>query len=289
MNDQRFDRSEEDAGNVVRLEHVNLRVPDQIVATQFYVSALGLTRDPYLMTGADNMWINAGHTQFHLPLGVAQRFRGTIGLVIPGRRALLDRLLLAGAALKQTEFTFNAGQDFVDVRCPWGNRLRCFEPEANRFAGTTLGIVELEFDVPPGCAEGVARFYGDVLAARATISEGTPGLAAARIQVGKGQSLVFTESAREPASYDGHHIQVYVADFSGPHRRLQQLGGITEESDQHQFRFLDIVDTRTGAPLFRLEHEIRSMTHPLFARPLVNRNPEQSNRNYRPGRDAFVP
>ena len=30
------------------------------------------------------------------------------------------------------------------------------------------------------------------------------------------------------------------------------------------------------------------MTHPLYARPLVNRNPAQTNRNYVPGRDAWV-
>jgi hypothetical protein len=29
------------------------------------------------------------------------------------------------------------------------------------------------------------------------------------------------------------------------------------------------------------------LTHPLCARPLVNRNPQQSNRAYRPGADAF--
>jgi hypothetical protein len=31
---------------------------------------------------------------------------------------------------------------------------------------------------------------------------------------------------------------------------------------------------------------VRSMRHPLFARPLVNRNPEQSNVRYAPGYDA---
>jgi catechol 2,3-dioxygenase-like lactoylglutathione lyase family enzyme len=288
MNDRAFDRSAEDVGNVVRLEHVNLRVPDQLVATQFYVSALGLTRDPYLVTGVENMWINAGHTQFHLPTGDAQRLRATIGLVLPGRRALLERLTVVAAALKHTDFAFEERQDFVAVRCPWGNRLQCYEPDPNRFAGTALGIVQLEFDVPPGAAEGIARFYREVLGARTAVPAGTHG-ASARIQVGKGQSLVFTESAQELASYDGHHIEVYVADFSGPHRRLRELGAITEESDQHQYRFLDIIDMRTRAPLFRLEHEVRSMTHPLFARPLVNRNPEQTNRSYRPGRDAFVP
>jgi catechol 2,3-dioxygenase-like lactoylglutathione lyase family enzyme len=288
MRDQAFNRSAEDVGNVVRLEHVNLRVPDQLVATQFYVSALGLTRDPYLLTGIENMWINAGHTQFHLPTGDAQRLRATIRLVVPGRRALLDRLQIIGPALKHTQFAFEARDAFIEVRCPWGNRLQCFEPDANRFEGTPLGIVQLEFDVPPGRAEAIARFYREVLGARVSLAAGTEG-ASARIEVGKGQSLMFTESEHELAPYDGHHIEVYVADFSGPHRRLQDLGAITEESDQHQYRFLDIMDTHSRTPLFRLEHEVRSMTHPLFARPLVNRNPEQTNRSYRPGRDAFVP
>jgi catechol 2,3-dioxygenase-like lactoylglutathione lyase family enzyme len=62
-----FDRHAENIGNIVHLEHVNLTVPDQLMATRFYVTALGLTRDPYLNTGVNVMWINAGATQFHLP------------------------------------------------------------------------------------------------------------------------------------------------------------------------------------------------------------------------------
>jgi hypothetical protein len=36
-----------------------------------------------------------------------------------------------------------------------------------------------------------------------------------------------------------------------------------------------------------LEHEVRSLTHPLCARPLINRNPAQTNREYVRGHDAF--
>jgi hypothetical protein len=32
---------------------------------------------------------------------------------------------------------------------------------------------------------------------------------------------------------------------------------------------------------------VRSLTHPLWARAFVNRNPNQTQRNYVPGRDAF--
>ena len=76
-----YDREIEDVGNIVKLEHVNLGVPDQSLATLFYVCGLGLTRDPYLMTGVDNMWINVGTSQFHLPSGQPQKLRGHIGLV----------------------------------------------------------------------------------------------------------------------------------------------------------------------------------------------------------------
>ena len=84
----KFDRSQEDVGNSVQLEHVNLRVPDQQIATLFYVTGLGLTREPFLMSGLENMWINIGRHQFHLgPHGTPQVLRGCIGLVIPDRPA----------------------------------------------------------------------------------------------------------------------------------------------------------------------------------------------------------
>ena len=87
----------------------------------------------------------------------------------------------------------------------------------------------------------------------------------------------------EAAAFDGHHIAIYLADFSGPYNKLMERGLITEESDQHQYRFLDVVDPDSGEALFRLEHEVRSMRHPMYARPLVNRNPAINNRNYVPG------
>ena len=70
---------------------------------------------------------------------------------------------------------------------------------------------------------------------------------------------------------------------------MKERGLIVQESDQYQHRFLDIVDPDNGKPVFRLEHEVRSMTHPLYARPLVNRNPSQTNRNFAPGYDAAMP
>lgn len=78
-------------------------------------------------------------------------------------------------------------------------------------------------------------------------------------------------------------------NFSGPHHLLNKKKLVIEESDNHQYRFNRIVSPRTGKVLFEIEHEVRSLHHPMFARNLTNRNADQSFFNYRQGRDAFVP
>ena len=276
-----YDRSVEDIGNVVMLEHVNTCVPDQHLATAFYVSGLGLTRDPFMMTGTNNMWINVGRSQFHLPSGAPQVLRGLTGLVIGGRAQLIERLGEVEKVLSGTKFSWCAGDDSLEVTCPWGNRIRIHEPSP-AFANMRLGMPYVELDVPSGAAEGIVRFYREILATPATVEQ-VEGVPAARISVGDGQSLIFREGDNEPAAFDGHHIAIYLADFSGPYGKLLERRLITEESDQHQYRFLDIIDPRGGSALFRLEHEVRSMRHPMYARPLVNRNPAMNNRNYVPG------
>jgi catechol 2,3-dioxygenase-like lactoylglutathione lyase family enzyme len=283
MVDTQIDRSSEDLGNMVGLEHVNVRVPDQRLATLFYVVGLGLTRDPYLTVADNNMWINVGRSQFHLPRGEPMRLRGHTGLVISDREALLERLSAVQPSLEGTRFMFEEEDGAVEAVCPWGNRLRCYEPDAERFGRTVLGMPYVELDVPPGTADGIARFYSSVFDA---ITESKNGVA--RIVAGRQQHLYFRETDRPIPEFDGHHIQVYVANISGPHRRLAERGLVTQEDSRYQFRFKDIVDPNDGRVLFTLEHEVRSMTHPLFGRPLVNRNPKQSMVAYQPGHDQLL-
>jgi hypothetical protein len=278
-----FDRSAEDLGNIVGLEHVNLLIPDQGLATLFYVSGLGLTRDPYLMTSVDNMWINVGRSQFHLPTGKAQTLRGRTALVIPDRELLVKRLQNVTKALGGTKFVFTEHADRIEATCPWGNQYIVYD-QGERSAGMKLGMPYVEFDVPAGTARGIADFYSEVMGTLTSLKD-----KAAHVLVGYGQELIFRETDKPLAPYDGHHIQVYVANFSKPHRQLVERGILTEESNQYQYRFNDIVDPATGEKLFEIEHEIRSITHPLYARPLVNRNPRQTNRNYVQGRDGWVP
>jgi len=276
---QHYDRDAEDLGNIVGLEHVNLQIPEQSKATAFYVSGLGLTRDPYMNTGLANMWVNVGKSQFHLPTGEPWVLRGAIGLVTPDRDALLKRLDNVSKALAGTQFAVQETNDCVAVTCPWGNQFNMHTPDEARFGAVTLGMPYIEFDVPMGTAKGIAKFYRKIFGAK-TCVEGKGTDRVARIAVGHHQELRFKQKKGKPAAYDGHHLQVYVQNFSGPYHELVKREVLTEESNTYQYRFEHIVDVDTNETLFEIEHEIRSMTHPLYARPLVNRNPMQSQQSY---------
>src|SRR5262245_39338247 len=287
MADQRYDRTTQDVGNIVGLEHVNVKVPDQQLATLFYVVGLGLTRDQYLMTGLEHMWIDIGQQQFHLPAGSAQVLRGPVGLVIPDFDELPGGLAMVKGRLEGTEFAYSVEDKHVRVVSPWGNVIRCHPPGPD-FGDMTLGMPYVEFLVERDTAAGIARFYRDAFGASAIVARNGGG-AVARITVGPRQELVFRETADAIPAYDGHHIQIYIASFSGPYRWLAERGLVTEESNWYQYRFEDIVDPDTRQVLFRIEHEVRSLRSPLYGRPLVNRNVAQRQPTYQRGRDAFVP
>ena len=70
-------------------------------------------------------------------------------------------------------------------------------------------------------------------------------------------------------------------------RSSTKRGLVFEESSQWQYRFKDIVDLDCGQVVFTIEHEVRSMTHPMFARPLVNRDPDNSIRTFAAGHEEF--
>jgi hypothetical protein len=280
-----FDRATEDLGNAIHLEHVNVQVPDQRLATLFDVAGLGLTRDPYLMVSDTNMWVNVGRSQFHLPSGDPQVVRGHTAIVISGREALLDRLASVTSKLDGTAFAFSEHNDYVAATCPWGNRLRCYEPDAARFGRITLGIPYVEFEVPAGTAQGICAFYPEVMGIPAELKNGDGTMA--RVKMGKDQYLQFRETDRPQPEYDGHHVQMYITDFSGPYRKLKQRGLVSQEDNQYQYRFRDIVDPANGKHLFTVEHEVRSATHPMYLRPLVNRNPAVTNRTYAHGHDQW--
>jgi hypothetical protein len=169
--------------------------------------------------------------------------------------------------LDATSFAWSDQGDYLDICSPWGNRYRAYGPGA--YGPMKLGVPYVELTVPLGTAASIQRFYDVVFDAPGTVDEDEQGTVA-RVEVGVGQRLLFRETDRV-ADYDGHHVAIYIANFSGPFQYLDERKLITEGIRNHQFRFQQIVDPDSGAPVFTLEHEVRSSRHPGFRRRLVNR------------------
>ena len=287
----KYDRSTQDVGNIVHLEHFNCVIDDQRLAILFYIVGLGATRDPYIFPGMENIWLNFGRTQVHMPSRSvpprSERLRGTAGFVVPSLADLKKRLEHAGNEMKRivpdvpNKFAFTVKDECIEATDPWGTRVRCHAP-APEFGPIELGLAYVDFDVPPGTAEGIARFYTEVMGAPAKAAKGR-----AAVPVGRHQKLMFTETKAKLPEYDGHHIQVYINDFSSPYKWLLERGLVTMETDEAEWRFQWIVDPKDGKKLFQIEHEVRSMKHRLFNRPLVNRNHSITNTGYIAGHDAF--
>jgi hypothetical protein len=284
----KYDRAAESLGNILHMEHVNLLIPEQAPAIAFYISGLRYTRDPFLMVGLENMWVNMGRSQMHLPRRdpAPQILRGTVGMVVADLDEVEESLRSVKPTLKGTKFSFKRKNDRIEATCPWGNNFRVHEP-ATEYGSMQIGMPYVELNAPAGSAEGIAHFYREIMGANATVGE-RGGKRCASVTTGKAQYLHFIETRAKQPDYDGHHVAIYIADFAGPYEKLIERGLITMESDAHEWRFIDIVDLDSGKLLFKIEHEVRSATHPLYARPLVNRNPGQSNRGYKRGQDNFL-
>jgi len=273
-----YDRTADDIGNILLLDHINLGIPDQQLATIFYIMGLGYTRDPHARVGVSNMGVNIGSSQLHLPtVGrevrghtvPPQRLRGTVGYVVPDLTELADRLKNVAPQLAGTQFGYTVHADHVDATCPWGNRIRCHAP-APEFGNVAVAIAYVAFAVPRGTAAGIAKFYRDgFLAVSKVEQQGKDAVACVTVGL---QKLLFRETDAPQPQYDGHHIAIFIANHSAPHRFLRERNLVTEESNQHQYRFQDIVDPDGGKALFTIEHEVRSLKHPLYNVPLVNRS-----------------
>src|SRR2546423_5214246 len=215
---KQYDRTTEDVGNIVHLEHFNCCIDDQRLAILFYVVGLGATRDPYIFTGLENIWLNFGRTQVHMPSRAVppktERLRGTAGFVVPSLEELAKRLDYAGKEIKRilperkTHFAWEEKKGCIEATDPWGTRVRCHAP-APEYGPTELGLVYVDFDVPPDTVDGIGRFYNEVMKAPARVSGSQ-----ASVSVGKHQRLIFTETSKPLPEYDGHHVQVYIQDFS---------------------------------------------------------------------------
>ena len=219
-----------------------------------------------MFPGTNNMWVNVGKSQFHLPTGDPNVLRGHVGLVVPSLEELCERLGEAKKKLADTKFDCKQHNAYVEATCPWGNKFRLYEPDEERFGAINLGMGYVEFTVPEGTADGIARFYREIFYTPACVKENGEGRAA-HVCAGHKQELIFRETDQKIPEFDGHHLQVYAQEFSGPHDELEKRGLITEESDQYQYRWQDIVCLETGKHLFTIEHEVRSVHPPALQSP----------------------
>ncbi len=274
-----FNRAAQDVGNIVALEHVNVRIPDQRIATLFYIAGLGFTRDPYLMVDDANMWVNMGQEQFHMPSGDPDVLRGHCGLVVPDLDALVQRLLAVKPKLEGTQFTCSLEDKYVAATSPWGNTFRLYGP-APRFGNISLGMAYVEFTVRPGTAEGICRFYRQIMGAT-RLRDGRP----------RGQGRARARGGPPGADLPRDHV-AHPGLRRPPHRRLrhrllrpaQEAEGARPLSARRattvQYRFEVIIDPDSGEQIFEIEHEVRSFTHPMYMRPMVNRNATQRQATY---------
>jgi len=268
MND---DGTSPELGSIVLLEHVNLRVPDHRLATVYFVEGLGLTRDPFRMVGTRNMWVNVGQQQFHLPIGEPSPLPGEVGVVVPDLEAVESQLDQASRALKDTAFSVQRVGDALSTTTPWGHRIRVHAQ------GTVPGrlpqaLTYVEFWVAPGTAAGIGAFYREVLQCPVT-EVPIDGDRAARVTVGPHQTLRFRERPGAGIVPNQNHVAVYLTGYRGIYAALGARGLIMEEDAGEQFRFADMVDPTSGARVYTFEHEMRSLYHPDYRRPLINRVP----------------
>src|SRR6266540_1118088 len=177
------------------------------------------------------MWVNVGEQQFHLPTREPQVIDGHVGLVVPDLDALMARLESVAPGLKESKYSFARNSDHIAVTSPWGNHYRCYASQPD-FGDMTLGIPYVEFSVAPGAVEGILRFYQAALGAPVAVATDAEG-AVGRVKIGRHQSLVFRETEKPIAPYDGHHIAVYIANFSTSYAYLKRRALISGAVRHH--------------------------------------------------------
>lgn len=260
-----------DLGTIVFFEHVNLRVSDHRLATLYFIEGLGLTRDPYRMVGTRNMWVNVGDQQLHLPIGEPTPLPGEVGLVVPDVDAVERQLGQVAPALEGTSFRCQRIDGTLLTVTPWAHRVRVYAH------GTLPGRVPqalayVEFWVAPGASSRIGAFYREVLECPVEQRpiEGDP---TAWVTVGPWQVFRFRERKGAGVLPHNNHVAVYLTRYRSIYAALEKRGLIMEEDANEQFRFCNMTDPDSGVLLYSFEHEMRSLHHPDYRRPLVNRVP----------------
>jgi len=286
-----------DLGCIVNFEHANIGITDQGLYSIFYYEGLGFTRDPFVQVSARNMWCNIGLQQLHLPIKPKEQMvGGTLGIIVPSLHSLVTSLEKVKEKLKDTHFSFELVDctsheylpsitKYLFVTTPGGNKFSIFEnnPTINYKGG--LGMPYVELFCHRDTADKIAAFYKHYFGAHYAMERHGNSIIA-KIFVGPNQVFIFKESdPNKVLQYSGFHVCVYVTDFSTIFNKFyndkliysyegDECETIDDAIRLRQFRTLRVVDPKqegTKTDLFHMEHEVRSLYHPMYLRPLVNR------------------
>ena len=235
---------------------------------------------PVPLPGLENIWLNFGRTQVHMPSravppkaevlarhGRLRRAEPRGPGEAPGARRQGDE---AGRAATGEKFSYTVKKDCIEATCPWGNRVRCHAP-APEFGQIELGLAYVDFDVRRDTAEGIARFYSEVMQ---RAGAGLPKKGAPRWQHRPQPAASTSPRPKSPLAgvrqppHPGLHRRLRHARTTGSRSATSSPWRPTPTSGASSGSWT----RRTASKLFQIEHEVRSMKHRLFNRPLVNRN-----------------
>ena len=258
-------------GAVTQFEHVNYRVPDHGPAMLFFCEGLGFTRDPTRMVGTRNMWINAGRQQFHMPRGEALPFPGEVGVSVPDLKATLRSLKRITRELKGTQYSFKDNGKYISTTTPWGHELRVHQ--AGELSGRMpQAISYVNFWVPVGSAKAIADFYEKMVFVPTKLGKRGKN-AMATVTVGANQHFHFIEKADYAPVVHPNHVAIYVTRYQEMYQQFKAKKLLMRLDVEEQFRFDRMANPRSGKVVFTFEHEVRSLYHPDYLKPLANRVP----------------
>lgn len=264
-----------EVGGILHLEHFNFEVFEHDMVTIFFMNGLGFTRDPFKRADENNIGVNIGMQQFHLPRrgNPTPPFQGIVGLILPDLRmavARLNRLERLGK-FEGTLYALKMDRGVPLVTSPWGVRMRLHQAGSLPFL-RPMGLPYVDIFVPPGKAEPIANFYRKVMEAPAEVQKRGKFRTTA-VTMGAFQEVHFIEKNMDDYNLYNFHIAYYVNRYNEIRARVDKQGSMVGNGTGQVFFFNDIFDPKTDRTIFRFQQEPRSVYHEDFMRPLVNRWP----------------
>ena len=282
----KFDRSAEDVGNILALEHLNLTVPEPRDCARFYVSGLGFTRDPYMDFGVlnfNNMWVNVRRPT--IP------FAGREAAAVPRTTSVstcrdLDqlrwRLEHVGKSLKDTR---SAGRSTTITSTSRAHGAIAALPRAGSSRWRSASAISTwRYRREP--RRGSRGFISRFSRRRRTDANGLP-----QVQLGTNQTLRFIETENEistptTATTSQSMSQTSPRRTTGsrtrPRHRGDRSASISLPGNRRSGR-------TNAAPCSRTRARGTQPEAPNVGRHLVNRNSGQTFLTFHRGREAFVP